>query len=304
MQADFQARATEEGAAAQDLAERVLVGCGFSIRARRVRPQDLGPTVNFVVADPNERDWYVDVSGAFTSERAGLIRTDTLWKALGRASVLTLNGIAPVILMTTNLPKPGSVGDRAMRSTSGRTFLDAFELLSPADRARLRAYGLRDIIDRPLPGFWTPHDLYGPELFEQNSLGARRSAPLRLTGDPLGRLVPESQARGLAHRLKVFIPSERRDGTPIPGDLIEGVLDKTRRLLLDEGGGFTSQGGRGHWVDPLGRIASEEVVILEAYMAQPVAAETIHRVSSWILTDLDQEVAALIVDDRMYQFDG
>jgi hypothetical protein len=48
-----------------------------------------GVEVNFAARDASGgHTWYFDVSGGFTSSRPGLKRTDTLWKALGKAAVL------------------------------------------------------------------------------------------------------------------------------------------------------------------------------------------------------------------------
>ena len=47
-------------------------------------------------------------SGAFTSNRPGLKRTDTLWKALGKAAVLTRRDPdLPLVLLTTDAPAQG-----------------------------------------------------------------------------------------------------------------------------------------------------------------------------------------------------
>ena len=85
---DFQARAVREGRLAKDLARLVLEECGFENIQSGVKPPGLGIELNYVATDRNGDDWAFDVSGAFTSNRSGLKRTDTLWKALGKAAVL------------------------------------------------------------------------------------------------------------------------------------------------------------------------------------------------------------------------
>ena len=85
----FQARATHEGKKAQDLARSVLEKAGFKIVKEQPSLAKLGIQFNFEVTDDADGlQWYVDVSGAFTTVRPGLQRTDTLWKTLGRAHVL------------------------------------------------------------------------------------------------------------------------------------------------------------------------------------------------------------------------
>ncbi len=61
---------------------------GFTIEERNRRIRKTGVTVDFVATDADGATWYFDVSGAFTSHRGGLLRIDTVWKSLGRASAL------------------------------------------------------------------------------------------------------------------------------------------------------------------------------------------------------------------------
>jgi site-specific DNA-methyltransferase (adenine-specific) len=156
---DFQARARIEGRAAQDIAEKVLAGAGFEVLGRNVALRGTGLTINFLVADQLGGEWYIDVSGAFTTTRAGLLRTDTVWKSLGRASVLKAAGKDRVLFLTSDLPKRNSAGDRALRTAGPDTFVDALRMLSDVDMPRLAQYaaGQRE----PLLGFWTAADLGG-----------------------------------------------------------------------------------------------------------------------------------------------
>jgi DNA modification methylase len=162
---DFQARATKEGKAAQEIARGVLQRAGFRVIGVNARNRKLGLTINLVALDEQDRPWNFDVSGAFTTTRGGLLRTDTVWKALGRANVLARNGYGmepepqgPVVLLTSHLPRAGSDGDRAMRQAGPDAFFDAIEMLSTDGQARLSAYA-RGTCSRPLPGFWTSADL-------------------------------------------------------------------------------------------------------------------------------------------------
>ena len=156
---DFQARATREGKAAQAIAERALEDAGFTIVGRNLRLRGLGLTVNIVAADADEVPWYFDVSGAFTTTRGGLLRIDTVWKCLGRAQVLSNSGRAPVVFLTSHLPRRASEGDVALRAAGMGTFFDAIEMLSDEGRSRLKRYAKGGRHDVPLVGFWTQADL-------------------------------------------------------------------------------------------------------------------------------------------------
>lgn len=158
---DFQTRASHEGRAAQAIAERLLEDSGFRILSRNARPRGLGLTVSFVAADADEVPWYFDVSGAFTTTRGGLLRSDTLWRSLGRAHVLANTGRAPVVFLTSHLPRRGSEGDVALRAAGMNAFFDAMEMLSEEGRSRLSVYAKGGRAEVPLPGFWSTEDVAG-----------------------------------------------------------------------------------------------------------------------------------------------
>jgi len=160
---EFERRAVAEGKAAQKLAEEVLVDAGFAIVERNRRIARTGVTVNFVAKDRSGGDWFFDVSGAFTSHRGGLLRTDAVWKSLGRANALRgpMRGHVRLVFLTTHLPKRPSEGDTALRAAGPTAFFDAIEMLSDTGRDRLEQYagGVRR---SPLAGFWSPSDLATP----------------------------------------------------------------------------------------------------------------------------------------------
>jgi site-specific DNA-methyltransferase (adenine-specific) len=139
---DFQARAVREGKKAKDLAFLVLQEAGFRDIEKDVKAA-AGVEVNFTAYDQRGEKWYFDVSGAFSSSRPGLRRTDTLWKALGKASVLAASEVRPrLVLLTTDLPASGTAGARALAavrgSDPGDTVRDVVRLLDEADIKRLR----------------------------------------------------------------------------------------------------------------------------------------------------------------------
>ena len=142
----FQARAVREGRLAKDLARVVLEECGFEDIRSGVRPPGLGIELNFLATDRNGDDWAFDVSGAFTSNRSGLMRTDTLWKALGQAAVLhQADPTLPFVLLTTDAPRKGSAGSTALNVVLGvhKPVFDLIELLDPVAQARLKGYAER-----------------------------------------------------------------------------------------------------------------------------------------------------------------
>jgi DNA modification methylase len=141
---DFRARGVREGRRARELAKAALVASGFSLVAEGRRLEG-GVEVNFVAQDAGGREWLFEVSGAFSAARPGLQRSDTLWKALGKAVVVqhTRAG-ARYVLLTTDTPARNSAGDRALRAVTGkeraRPIYDVIGLRSAEDLQRLRGY--------------------------------------------------------------------------------------------------------------------------------------------------------------------
>ena len=151
---------TAEGKAADGLARDALEDAGFRIVRTSQRIPKTGVTVDFVALDQADAQWYFDVRGAFTSHRGGMLRTDVVWKALGRASAL--RGQAkdvPLVFLTTDLPRQPSEGDTALRAAGPDAFFDAIDLLSDEARERLCRYAKGGFVNAPDPGFWTADDL-------------------------------------------------------------------------------------------------------------------------------------------------
>lgn len=154
----FQTRAVREGRRAREIAKAVLEDCGFRDLTEDRRFGN-GVEVNLVAVDRADRRWFFDISGAFTTPRAGLRRTDTLWKALGKAAVLKAAkpGSYRLILLTTNLPPRNSAGYAALKTARGDVYHDAIEMLSFEGQQRLQAYAGGDGYDDPLGELMTDY---------------------------------------------------------------------------------------------------------------------------------------------------
>ncbi len=109
-----------QGRKAQELAWTVLAESGFCDIQVRVSLEG-GVEVNYSALDQRGHRWLFDVSGAFgVTQRPGLRRTDTLWKAIGRAAVLHSRPVQePLVLLTTDRPAPASAGQSALDAVTG-----------------------------------------------------------------------------------------------------------------------------------------------------------------------------------------
>jgi site-specific DNA-methyltransferase (adenine-specific) len=136
---DFLSRAVREGRAAKEIARAVIELAGFTDIKNNQR-QPGGIEVNFTARDSKGKLWFFNITGSFTSHRAGLKRTDTLWKALGKAMVLREVGNTPLILLTTDAPVKGA-GAEALKQVVGqkKQIYAVIEMLKPAGIESLRA---------------------------------------------------------------------------------------------------------------------------------------------------------------------
>ena len=143
---DFQRRSTADGSRAQELARYLLEQCGFGEGLREKEKSKVGVEVNFKALDADGCEWLFDVSGAFSSTRPGLKRADTLWKALGKAAILRTqfpDAERPcrLVLLTTDVPPPGSAGGRALKAAQADGLVwDVLVLSKPETVAELLHY--------------------------------------------------------------------------------------------------------------------------------------------------------------------
>lgn len=136
----FQARSSQQGRKAQMMAMELLAECGFTEINDKVR-RTHGIQPNLEALDQQGDRWLFDVSGAFSvTQRPGLRRTDTLWKALGKAAVMhAADPATRLILLTTNRPASNSSGHHALEALTGpdKPVRAVINMLCPDDRAHL-----------------------------------------------------------------------------------------------------------------------------------------------------------------------
>ncbi len=131
--------ALRAGLKSSDVAKAMLEEAGFLIRAEKKKLL-AGVTVTLEAEDRNGATWYFDVTGGFTTQRSGLSRSDTLWRALGRCAAVRSVTQAPLVLLTTDLPvRPGPLAV-ALDAVKGTVITDALDLLAPDTRDVLSRY--------------------------------------------------------------------------------------------------------------------------------------------------------------------
>ncbi len=147
-------------AAAAKVVEAAIESAGFTIAGRDVRIARTGVVIPFVVADQTDQTWHIDVAGPNTSHRAGMARTEVVWKTLGRASATAIaRGGIRLLVLTAAPPRRPSEGDTALRAAGPTAIFDVINFRSEAAVQRLAYYATSGGIAGPEIGFWTSQDL-------------------------------------------------------------------------------------------------------------------------------------------------
>ncbi len=140
------AQAVDEGKKVQDIARRTLVDAGFALseKAKDVKVRDAGLVFDFLATNESGEEWLVDVAGAFTSVRPGLVRGDAVWRLLGRMHLL--HAVAPerrVLVLTPARPKSGTPNGKALEAGTVAPIDDVIVLYDEDDLSRLHSLATR-----------------------------------------------------------------------------------------------------------------------------------------------------------------
>lgn len=149
------ALATREGKKAKDIAAQVLGEVGFASVEPNVK-LGTGMVIDFVCTDPTGGVWYVDFSGTSSSIRAGLRRTDAIWKSLGRSALVERPGASTdprwLVLTTDSVPAAGPAWKALQQGRKLGLVHDALDVFQEATVERLKLYAAGDAAAR-LPFF-------------------------------------------------------------------------------------------------------------------------------------------------------
>ena len=150
---DPPALATLEGRKAKDIAAALLAAAGFASIETNVK-LPAGIIVDFVAVDRPGGRWYFELSGAPTSIRAGLRRTDAVWRSIGKAALVERTGAATDrrwVLLATDALGASSAGGRALAEARRLGLVhDALDVFQPATAARLARYAAGDTSMSPM----------------------------------------------------------------------------------------------------------------------------------------------------------
>jgi len=134
----FQRAAGEQGRQFAEQCDLLLEQSGFRLGGR-VRLRDLGVEIDREAVSPSGRTVWFEYKGSVQGTRPGLLRTDTVKKAVANGALLAaLPEHPPFILLTSHVPTRG--GALAMLSTAEALgyFGEVICIYDPVEAARLR----------------------------------------------------------------------------------------------------------------------------------------------------------------------
>ena len=98
---------------------------------------------SFTAARRQGTPWYFDVAGSNSAYRGGMARSETVWRALGSGPRHVGPRVHPLVVLTTQLPRPGTEGTARSGPPDPERSSMPSTSLSPTARQRLAAYATR-----------------------------------------------------------------------------------------------------------------------------------------------------------------
>jgi hypothetical protein len=136
----FQASAGIQGRQFAEQCDTLLTHLGFELQGRRVLTE-VGVEIDQEAVSPSGTTVWFEYKGSIQGNRPGLIRTDTLKKAIANGALLrSLPDPAPYVVVTSHLPEAGSGAAMLDAALRLRYFADVVCLYDPKATSRLGAW--------------------------------------------------------------------------------------------------------------------------------------------------------------------
>lgn len=133
----FQASAGIQGRQFAEQCDTLLAHYGYELHGRRVLAE-VGVEIDQEAVSPSGTIVWFEYKGSVQGNRPGLIRTDTLKKAIANGALLrSLADPAPYVVITSHLPDAGAGAAMLQAALELRYFADVVCLYDPKATARL-----------------------------------------------------------------------------------------------------------------------------------------------------------------------
>ncbi|MEZ5215271.1 MAG: hypothetical protein R2715_01465 [Ilumatobacteraceae bacterium] len=136
---NFQASAGVQGRQFAEQCDQLLAASGFELGSCRMVVKECGIEIDRVATTPTGREIWFEYKGSIQGNRPGLIRTDTLKKAIANGALLQgVPGAAPYVVLTSHLPDTGVGVDMLRSARALGYFHDVICIYQPSQTRRLR----------------------------------------------------------------------------------------------------------------------------------------------------------------------
>lgn len=136
----FQASAGIQGRQFAEQCDTLLAHLGYELRGRRVLPE-VGVEIDQEAVSPAGTLVWFEYKGSIQGTRPGLLRTDTMKKAIANGALLRgLADPAPYVVITSHLPESGSGAAMLTTAKELRYLSDVVCLYDPASTSRLASW--------------------------------------------------------------------------------------------------------------------------------------------------------------------
>ena len=135
----FQAYGTQQGRQFAEQCDGLLVSRGFALDGALLLPE-VGVEIDRVAVAPSGRSVWFEYKGSVQGARPGLMRTDTLKKAIANGALLQrLVEHPPYIVLTSHLPNSGAGLAMLETALELQYFDDVICVYDPTQTGRLAA---------------------------------------------------------------------------------------------------------------------------------------------------------------------
>ncbi len=136
---DFQASAGIQGRQFAEQCDQLLHHYGFEVQGREL-VRNVGVEIDCVAKSPLGNLVWFEYKGSVQGSRPGLLRTDTLKKAIANGALLAgETDRRPYVVLTSHLPTTGSGAAMLAAALRLGYIGDAICIYTPNDARRLRA---------------------------------------------------------------------------------------------------------------------------------------------------------------------
>ena len=135
---DFQASSGIQGRQFAEQCDQLLTHYGFTLGGKLLLPA-VGVEIDRVAVSRTGRTIWFEYKGSVQGSRPGLLRTDTLKKAIANGALLaSVPERHPYVVLTSHLPEVRSGAAMLRTARELRYFDDVICIYTPADTQRLR----------------------------------------------------------------------------------------------------------------------------------------------------------------------